>query len=163
MIIGQFNVDRLSVDPLKAHSVLVVNANAVLSRTISLELFQATAGDRKQVGQSPCLHNHSQSLFCLPSYSTVSLDIFGAIDPLGVAVSEWRRHSSPLADAGTWYVPRINLSRRCNVIAPSALESGEGTNHVVSADAGASDASASRGRRSAGARKSIAARSTTIT
>jgi hypothetical protein len=52
MIIGDLNVVRAIVTPLKADSILIVNSYAVLPSTVSRELLQAQARNKK-ITQAP--------------------------------------------------------------------------------------------------------------
>lgn len=48
MVINQFDVEGITVSPNEANSPLIVDSNAVLSRTIAIQGFKAAAGRNGQ-------------------------------------------------------------------------------------------------------------------
>jgi hypothetical protein len=48
MVVGDFDVARIAVVPFETEAVLIVDANAVLARAITLQGFEAVAGRDSQ-------------------------------------------------------------------------------------------------------------------
>ena len=51
MVIGNFDVKRVGVNPTETDSPLIVDANAVLTLSIAAQRFEPVAGYGPQVGQ----------------------------------------------------------------------------------------------------------------
>jgi hypothetical protein len=53
VIIGQFNIVRVTIFPAETNAVLIVHANTVLPRPVTLQGFQAIAGGSSQIRETP--------------------------------------------------------------------------------------------------------------
>jgi hypothetical protein len=49
MVIGNFNLEGIAITPCEADSVLVVDPDAVLSCSVTLERFQVIARENRQI------------------------------------------------------------------------------------------------------------------
>lgn len=61
MIIGDLNVERIARSPSKTNAVLIIDADAVLPRTISLQRLKAVRGRRRKVSELLRAVNLNQS------------------------------------------------------------------------------------------------------
>ncbi len=53
MVIGYFYIEGIAVAPHEAHAELIVDSNAVLSRSVPAQLLQPVAGRDSQIFQPP--------------------------------------------------------------------------------------------------------------
>jgi len=53
VIIGQFNIVRVTISPAETNAVLIVHANTVLPRPVTLQGFKAIAGRDPQICEAP--------------------------------------------------------------------------------------------------------------
>jgi hypothetical protein len=49
MVIGNLNLEGIAITPYEADTVLVVDPDAMLSCTVTLERFQSIAGENRQI------------------------------------------------------------------------------------------------------------------
>jgi len=93
VVVDDLNVKRVAVLPAEANPPLIVDTDTVLTRSVTLELFQPIAGRNPQVVQ--CLGRVDQAEFA--EHGPVELgweaaDCLAAKEPFRVAIAESLDH-----------------------------------------------------------------------
>lgn len=92
MVVADFHVVGVAISPSEAHTVLIVDANAVLSGTVSLECFKAIARWYAKIFQ----HHSRIQIFQFPASRTLDVhkaaNAYSAEKSFPVPISEGLEH-----------------------------------------------------------------------
>ena len=93
MVVGEFDLMRMAVDPREAETPLLVHANAVLSGSITAELLQSVAQrDTEIVESERGIHLHQLAQHDAAKVRRVVPDGFAQPQALGITVGKAPDH-----------------------------------------------------------------------
>ena len=88
MIIDDFYVMRAILPPLKANSPLLIDANTLLSITVSTQRFKSITGKIHQILDASGAFKYLQSFFCLLAESLETRNPLAMVELFGVFTGE---------------------------------------------------------------------------